>query len=218
LSRGAQGRFWRLSPSSVVRSRRRSQWCWSQLWRAARRRDEWFKDLADALDRLEQKVEGFKIEELADNEPFISAVIQATRSAVATHQPDKRSMLRNALLNSALGGGPTEELQEVFIAAIDALSLHHIRILNFYWTGLTELSKAGKWDSLHPYALVNYMTAVSELYPDMKGQEDFLLYLMTDLKSRGFSTISRPGDAFPQSPGITNMGVQFLQFILTSPV
>jgi len=126
-------------------------------------------------------------------------------------------MLRNALLNSALGRGPTEELHEVFFAAIDALSPYHIRILNFYWTGLTELNKAGKWDSLHPYALANYATAIGELYPDMKGQEDFLLYLMTDLKSRGFSTISRPADSFPQTPGITKMGIQFLQFILTSP-
>ena len=183
----------------------------------ARRRDEWSKELADALERLEQKVEGFKVEELANNEPFISAVIQATRTAIATHRPDKRAMLRNALLNSALGRGPAEELQEVFFAAIDALSLNHIRILNFYWTGLSELNKAGKWDSLHPYALSNCATAIGELYPDMKGQEDLLLYLMTDLKSRGFSTISRPADSFPQPPGITYMGIQFLQFILSSP-
>ena len=31
----------------------------------ARRRDEWFKELADALDRLEQKAEGFRVEELS---------------------------------------------------------------------------------------------------------------------------------------------------------
>lgn len=183
-----------------------------------RRRDEWFKELANALDRLEQKFESFKIGELANNEPFISAVIQATRAAIATHQPEKRAMLRNALLNSAAGYGPSEELQEVFVAAIEELSVSHIRILNFYWTGLTDLIKAGKWDSLHPYALSNYLTAIGELHPEMKGQGDFLSYLMTDLKNRGFSTISRPADSFPQSPGVTNLGVQFLKFILTPPV
>src|ERR1035441_2729815 len=33
-----------------------------------RRRDEWFKELADALDQLEKKIEGFKVGKLADNE------------------------------------------------------------------------------------------------------------------------------------------------------
>jgi hypothetical protein len=159
----------------------------------------------------------FKIENLADNEPFITAVIQVTRSAIATHQPDKRTMLRNALLNSAVGRGPKEELQEVFIAAIDALSLSHIKILNFYRNGIDELTKAGLYDPMYPYALVNYSTAIGELYPDMEGHEDFLLYLMTDLRSRGFSTIGRPGDSFPQHPGVTNMGVEFLRFILEPP-
>ena len=52
----------------------------------------------------------------------------------------------------------------------------------------------------------------------MKGQGDLLLCLMTDLKSRGFFPRSRDQpDGFPQTPGITNIGVQFLQFILTSP-
>jgi hypothetical protein len=180
-----------------------------------RRRDEWFRELADALDRLEQKVEGFKVEEIANNEPFISAVIQATRAATATHRPEKRAMLRNALLNSALGRGPAEELQEFFFASLDALSLNHIRILKFYWKGIAELSEAGKWNPVSlTYALTNYAGAIGELYPDLRGQEDYLLCLMTDLKSRGFSTISRPADSFPQGPAITNAGIQFLRFIL----
>jgi hypothetical protein len=183
-----------------------------------RRHDDWLKNLAGDFDRLESKVDGFKMQNLADNEPFISAAIQATRIAIGTHHQEKREMLRNALLNVAVGKGPQEELQEVFFAAIESLSPLHMRILKFYWTGLSELAEASKWDAMRPYELQNYSTAIGELHPDLKRKEDVLLYIMTDLKNRGFSTVGRPADSFPQSPAITNMGVQFLQFVLVPPV
>src|SRR5579859_716258 len=37
----------------------------------ARRRDEWFKELADAVEQMEKTVEGFTPENLANNEAFI---------------------------------------------------------------------------------------------------------------------------------------------------
>jgi DNA-binding GntR family transcriptional regulator len=45
----------------------------------ARRRDQWLKELADGLDQLEAKVEGFKVENLQHDEEFVSAVIEASR-------------------------------------------------------------------------------------------------------------------------------------------
>ena len=180
----------------------------------ARRRDAWFIELANDLDRVEAKVDGFSVENLVRCEPFLSAVIQVSSAALATHLPDKRTLLRNALLNIALGKAPREELQGIFIAAIDAFSLSHVMVLDFLWRGLQELNRAGKWSPINPYGLSNYMTAISELHPELKGEESFLLYIMTELKNRGFSNVSRPDDSFPQQPGVTNMGIQFLQFIL----
>ena len=55
-----------------------------------RRRDYWLKELADSLDQLETKVDGFKVENLVDNEAFISAAIQATQLAIRTHSQEKR--------------------------------------------------------------------------------------------------------------------------------
>jgi len=51
-----------------------------------RRREEWFKELADGLDRLRETKECFNVESLAQSETFVSAAIQATRIAIATHQ------------------------------------------------------------------------------------------------------------------------------------
>ena len=68
-----------------------------------RRQEEWFKELADGLEEAERKIEGFSVKSLVQDEAFVSATIQATRMAVSTHQREKRTMLRNAVLNIALG-------------------------------------------------------------------------------------------------------------------
>lgn len=101
----------------------------------SRRRDEWLKELADGLDRLEERVEGFKVEDLASNDAFVSATIQATRAATATHQKEKREYLCNVLLKVALGKTPGEELQHVFISAIDAFTASHVKVLSVLWNG-----------------------------------------------------------------------------------
>jgi hypothetical protein len=180
-----------------------------------RRRDDWFREVAGVVEQL--RANGLKIEDLVGNELFVSAVTQTARIAIGTHQQEKRDMLRNALLTIAVGKGPQEDLQEVFLGAIDALSPLHMKVLRFLWTGLRELTEAGILDPLRQYSLGNYGVAIGELYPEMKGQENLLLYLMTDLKNRGFSIVARPADAFPQCPGVTNMGVEFLRFVLEPP-
>jgi hypothetical protein len=182
-----------------------------------RRRDDFFKEFLDDYERLEAKVDGFKAEDLANNESFVSAVIQATRIAVGTHHVEKREMLRNALLNIAAGRCPHEDLQEFYLATVEAFSVSHINVLKFLWTGLADLNRAGIWNAMRPYAIGDHLTAIGHLYPNLKGQEGFLSYLMTDLKNRGFSSVAKPADVFPQNPAITNLGIEFLRFVLEPP-
>ncbi len=98
----------------------------------ARRRDQWFKELADGLDEVAAKIDGFKIEDLQHNEGFVSAVIQATRTAAATHQQEKRTALRNAVLNTALAKSLDEDKQIVFWSLIEALSGTHLVLLDLF--------------------------------------------------------------------------------------
>ena len=98
----------------------------------SRRRDEWFKEFADGLDQLEKKVDGFEVEKLAGNEEFVSAVIQATRIAVASHQREKLDIIRNAVLNVALSKSVDEEKQIVFLHLIDTFSITHFEILRLF--------------------------------------------------------------------------------------
>lgn len=171
-----------------------------------RRRDGWFKELADAVDGMEKKIEGFNIESLAQNEAFVSATIQATRIAVATHNREKREMLRNVLMKIALGQGPEEDLQQVFLSAIEAFTSSHIRVLDFFWNANRVLGVPVR----------NYGQAIQHALPDLAGHLDFVQHIMSDLKNKGFSNFGSPDTAYPQFPAITNLGISFLQFVSDS--
>src|SRR6266478_212213 len=98
-----------------------------------RRRDSWLNELAERLQTLEQE-HRLNIEDLANNENFVSAVMQATSSAIRTHHEKKIDALRNAVLNSALDRSLDEVKREIFLALVDQLTA--IQIVVF-----AELSK-----------------------------------------------------------------------------
>ncbi len=98
----------------------------------SRRRDTWLKELADALDELERRVEGFRVENLAQHEAFVSATIQAIRAAISTHQQEKLEALRNAVLNVALSKTVDEEKQIFFLNLIETFSATHLQILRLF--------------------------------------------------------------------------------------
>jgi hypothetical protein len=100
-----------------------------------RRRDEWLKELSDALDQMEKNVAGFRVEKLADNEAFVSATIQGTLIAIGTHQREKREYLRNALMNIAKGITSDKIKQPVFLNAIEASPPAHIKAAARILTG-----------------------------------------------------------------------------------
>jgi hypothetical protein len=73
----------------------------------------------------------------------------------------------------------------------------------------------GLWEPhVKRYDFTNYRQAIEALVPELKGQEDFVQYIMTDLRNRGFSRVGGSNTSFPESPGVTNMGGQFLDFVL----
>jgi len=181
-----------------------------------RRRDDWFKQLADALDQLESKVQGFKVESLAENDAFVSAVIQATRAATATHQQEKLEYLRNALLNVAIGNAPDELKQQIFLGAIEAFSPAHVKTLDLLWKGSNKLMLFQK--NLGPFPGDNYGEAIGIAVPELKGQLALISAILTDLKNRGFQRLEVLGTPFTDQSGVmTDLGIEFLRFVLTPP-
>jgi hypothetical protein len=98
----------------------------------ARRRDEWWADVARRMLYLEGKVQDFKFENLGGNEQFVSAMIQATQSAARTHRKEKLEALRNAVLNIALGRKSAEDLQHIFLSLVDRFTPVHLELLRFF--------------------------------------------------------------------------------------
>lgn len=174
-----------------------------------RRHDEWLKDLADVVDKLEKRPEGFNVKELGHNEAFVSATIQATRIAASTHQKEKRQMLRNALLNIATGKAQDDQIQQIFLGAIETFTHSHVMVLNFLWkqSGMlrTTITSYGQ-------TIANFGQAIETALPDLQGKNDFVEHIMNDLRIRGFSSLSGRMSAYPQ-PAITNLGIQFLTFV-----
>jgi len=178
-----------------------------------RRRDEWLKELADALDEMEKEVAGFRIEKLADDEAFVSATIQATLIAIGTHQREKREYPRNALLNIAKGITSDEIKQQVFLNAIEAFTPTHIKALNVIWRG-SGLNIGWDKNSI-PMMQRTYGAAIEILAPEVKGQTSLIGAVLADLRNRGFSNLGGPDLAFPQGAIITNLGIEFLNFVLS---
>ncbi|HEV2499884.1 MAG TPA: hypothetical protein VGY31_09930 [Terriglobia bacterium] len=179
-----------------------------------RRRDEWFKELAGRLEKLEGKVDGFKIEKLADNEQFVSATVQATRIALATHQQEKRKMLQNALLKIAVGDGPGDEMQQVYLNAVETFLPSHIKVLRALWSGTQELINKHHVKPTELGNLLNYGNLIRRLVPELEGHDGLVQCIITDLRSRGFSTLSGPEAGFPGGSVVTNVGINFLRFLM----
>jgi hypothetical protein len=70
---------------------------------ATKRRDTWIDEyLSKAYQLIIEKVAFSVVENLPNNELFITAVLQATSIAVRNHQKEKLEALKNAVVNSVL--------------------------------------------------------------------------------------------------------------------
>jgi hypothetical protein len=95
-----------------------------------KRRERRFTELAEVVEELRDRFDGFDPESLAENEAFVDAVVTATRIVDRTSQQEKIEVLRNAVLNSALPAAPDQDIQQLYFALIDDLTPTHMRLLN----------------------------------------------------------------------------------------
>lgn len=91
-----------------------------------RRREEWFRKLAEVVDELRARLDGFDPRDLDGNEQFVSSVLAASTIAMRAHREEKLEMLRNTLINGVLPGAPNEHEQMVFLRLVDELTPLHV--------------------------------------------------------------------------------------------
>lgn len=100
-----------------------------------KRRREWMASVGDALTDLQSKVGSVDVGRLAEDDEFVSLLASATQLAIKTHRKEKLDALRNAVLNSACGHRPSEDVQATFLALIDRFTPLHLRLLQIFFEG-----------------------------------------------------------------------------------
>lgn len=136
-----------------------------------KRRNQWLDDIAERLKSLEE-VDGFRVEDLSQNETFITVVMHATQVAIRNHQQEKLEALRNAVLNAAMPEAPEDDRQLMFLNFIDELTPWHLRILHFFndpkiWGSQHNINYPKNWHSGSPASLLEFT------FEDLSGQRDF---------------------------------------------
>lgn len=183
-----------------------------------KRRVEWMNDVADHLKELEERGD-LNLEDLQDNETFITTVMQASQAAIRNHQSEKREALRNAVLNAALPHAPEESIQQIFINQVDTFTVWHIRLLDLFkdpqaWFERNDVTLP---DFSFSSSLEQLLVAA---WPELQNRYDFLNVIVQELETKGlFSggdlrTMMTAGGAFDKKT--TEMGDSFLKFI-TAP-
>jgi len=185
-----------------------------------KRRTEWLKSLGERLKLLEEKVGGFKLENLQSNETFITTAMHASQAAIRNHQTEKLEALRNAVLNAALPNAPEEDLQLMFLDFVDSFTPWHLAILKFF-------NNPKEWGKQHAVTFNEhyYMGSPSHIleksFPDLKGKREYYDLFVKDLFSHGLMSTDSLHIAMTENgmfaSRTTVMGKQFLTFI-SSPL
>lgn len=186
--------------------------------RLERRKEEWFNYLADAVDELRERLDGFDPRDLDGNEQFVSAVLAASTIAMKSHQQEKLEMLRNALINSVLPDAPDEHEQLTFLRLVDELTPLHVRML-------AVLADPVGWFERHPelekpsFGLSSSLGALIEAaLPELRDRRDLYDGLGFDLDQRrlgggGGSLHTMMSASGAWSSRSTPLGRRFLAFI-----
>lgn len=173
---------------------------------ASKRKDEWMRSLEERLVVLERKIPGL-IEALPSNDAFVTAALHATQVAMRSHQTEKLTALRNAVLNVAVGAAPDADRQLMFLTWVDAFTPAHLALL----------------ETFAPSCPDELRTATRSR---MSSDREFTDSVVNDLSTRGLLVDHRPYIARNRESSsplaslswtLSELARQFLAFIGESP-
>lgn len=171
-----------------------------------KRRNEWTEEVTKRLIDLENQGV-LQLEDLKDNQEFVSGVTQITQIALRTHIEEKLEALRNALLNIAQGSAPDEVKQQIFLNHIERLTSLHIQLLKVFQdpTPPPGMSMGG------------LMSVVEHSLPHYRNERELVGQAWSDLYSVGLvntqglnTTMSEGGLAQKRT---NPLGDEFISFI-----
>lgn len=180
-----------------------------------RRLEEWLELLAVRLSYLEER-----LEELFNDDSFVTTVYAATQAAVRTHQEEKREALCNAVLNAASNSPLDDDIQAFYIQIIDQLTPKHITLLTLFnnperWFKVKGLP----WENRRKKPLLRHI--FRDAFDDFNKERQTYFVFLRDLEQRGLIQ-NRNGDTIGinmldsgdlDSLAMTPLGARFIQYI-----
>ncbi len=180
---------------------------WSPL---RKRQEDWLVRMWLGIRKLQTRNALPADETLAANQAFMSAAVHAFRIAARTHRDEKLEALRNAVLNVAAGSAPEDDIQAMFLDAVDSLTVSHIDVLR------RRASQGKRLGRKSGYLLAE------RIQPPRVGR-DMFAQIIRELTNRGFVEVNTALDQLDAGTvrgthvRLTEYGSQFLSFI-TSPL
>jgi hypothetical protein len=185
-----------------------------------KRRDEWLTEIYYRLKALEDKFEGFKVENLAKNDLFINTLIQTTEIALKTSDKEKIECLKNAVINSSGITNIEESEQMIFLNCIARYSPLHLKLLHF----LTDPQRYGNSRGItYPqWSMGGLGTVIEFTFPELKNRQDLYDQIVEQMISDGLLQKGMYLHAMMTQNGMfasrtTELGKRFLNFISTFP-
>lgn len=180
-----------------------------------RRRNEWLNDLMEKVVRLEQKVEGFKIDSLAENDQFLTCLLEATQIALRTHQKMKLECLRNAVINTAIMESIDDDKINMYLHLVQVFGQNHLKLLLL----LKDPRHFFQNQGITPPSFLSGspLNLIEIAYPDLKEEKEYLNKIILDLYQNGLintqSLSTTMTESGMYSSRTTNFGNDFLSFI-----
>lgn len=178
-----------------------------------KRREHWLRELATAISELFDKVEGLSPDRLRDNEAFISICLQASQSALRTHQREKLDALRAAVKNTVLMDTLEAARSAAFVRLVDELLPLHLQLLDMYANAEAHRENLQARNPRQPSYYPDLASVWDECHPEIPSSDPLVHLAEQELYSRRLAQIENMQVTVSAEGKLSPLGAQFLAFI-----
>lgn len=175
----------------------------------SQRIERWQHEVAERIRKLEER--GVSAEELAENDDFMDALVQATRVAGSTANAAKRARLANSLFNIGLGTSLASDKHAIYLRYLDELTESHMRLLNFFG------DPAGHPENVAPKGMGSLAQLIEQALPDLYADRPLFETVHNDLERLGLSNAPNLGTVMTSdglgTKRLTRKGEELINFI-----
>jgi uncharacterized protein YlxP (DUF503 family) len=145
-----------------------------------KRKREWMLEITSVVNDLQNKF-NLNIDDLVNNEQFISILLHTSQIAIKNHHKEKITALKVALLNTARNEELSDDQQFIFLRLLDEFTVPHVKILEstalgFCWSPRTKESSHSTW--------LEFSRVLLGEFEEFKDKADLLYQIVSDLESK----------------------------------